>query len=126
MADSVLVEQSFRFEVFELQPQAAGLVAAQEFGIRLGQPVGMTFQNSLHPLQSLGILLGRLGPLPWQRFPAPMRVGRARDADVPGMLDIAHGWRTCCRITQSRPEARPLLGRLLGRGRALLWLLLPA
>src|SRR5439155_1221323 len=58
VADTVLVEQGFRFEVFELQPQAAGLVAAQEFGIRLGQTVGRTLQNPLHPLQRLGILLG--------------------------------------------------------------------
>ena len=104
VADTVLVEQSFRFEVLELQAQAAGLVAAQKFGIRLGQTVGRTLQNPLHPLQRLGILLGRLGPLPWQRLPASMRVGRARDPVVPGIPRVAHGRGTCCRVA---PSLRP-------------------
>ncbi len=122
MADTVLVEQGFRFEVFELQPQAAGLVATQKFGIRLGQPVGRTFQNPLHPPQSLGILLGRLGPLPWQRLPAPMRVGRARDAEVRRSRCFGHGWRTAfLRGESSFLASRPRWRR--STKQAAIWLL---
>src|ERR1700719_3849994 len=71
----VLLEKQLGLEIVDLKARAAHAVACEKINVIIGATVAGAVQDRLHASQGLGIFLGRLRLLPWQRLAPLVRVG---------------------------------------------------